>query len=367
MTSSRLRDLFDQAGQSPWLDNLKREYLLNGEFDRVISNGIRGLTSNPTIFQKAIQGSSLYDAQFSEAAQKGLTTEEIFWELVISDIADAADIFSSLHATSSGLDGYVSVEVSPQLAHDCEGTIAAAQLLHDRIGRRNVMIKIPATKECIPAIEEVVSRGINVNVTLIFGLERYQEVMDAYVRGVARMKSTQPTLVQEVSSVASFFISRVDSEIDRQLDALSSAEALRLRGKAAIAQAKIAYAMFGKSFGSSQWQALAQSGAQVQRPLWASTSTKNPDYPDTMYVDHLIGPHSVNTLPDTTMEAFRDHGSIAETITHDVDEAHRTLSALASLGINMSEVADKLEREGVASFAQSFVDVLQVLEDKRSQ
>jgi len=367
MTSSRLRELFDQTGQSPWLDNLKREYLLNGEFERVIANGIRGLTSNPTIFQKAIQGSALYDHQFSEVAEKGVTTEEIFWELVISDITDAADIFHPLYTSSSGLDGFVSVEVSPELAHDCDGTIAAAQNLHDRIGRRNVMIKIPATKACIPAIEEVISRGINVNVTLIFGLERYQQVMDAYIRGITRLKSSNPTLVQEVSSVASFFISRVDSEIDRQLDALSSEEASGLRGKAAIAQAKVAYAMFEKTFGSSQWQTLAQMGAQVQRPLWASTSTKNPEYPDTIYVDQLIGPHSVNTLPDSTMEAFSDHGSIEETITKNVDEAHRTLSALQSIGINMSEVADKLEREGVASFAQSFVDVLQVLEDKRSR
>ncbi|NBW91743.1 MAG: transaldolase [Actinobacteria bacterium] len=367
MTSSRLRELFDQTGQSPWLDNLKREYLLNGEFERVISNGIRGLTSNPTIFQKAIQGSALYDHQFLEVAEKGVSTEEIFWELVISDITDAADIFHPLYTSSSGLDGYVSVEVSPELAHDCDGTIAAAQNLHDRIGRRNVMIKIPATEACIPAIEEVISRGINVNVTLIFGLERYQEVMDAYIRGITRLKSLNSARVQEVSSVASFFISRVDSEIDRQLDALSSENALGLRGKAAIAQAKVAYAMFEKTFGSSQWQTLAQMGAQVQRPLWASTSTKNPEYPDTIYVDQLIGPHSVNTLPDSTMEAFSDHGSIEETITKNVDEAHRTLSALQSIGINMLEVADKLEREGVASFAQSFVDVLQVLEDKRNR
>lgn len=367
MTSSRLRELFDQAGQSPWLDNLKREYLLNGEFERVLANGIRGLTSNPTIFQKAIQGSSLYDEQYSEAAKRGLTTEEIFWELVISDITDAADIFHSVYRSSSGLDGYVSVEVSPRLAHDCAGTIAAAQNLHDRIHRRNVMIKIPATKAGIPAIEEVISRGINVNVTLIFGLERYQEVMDAYIRGIERLKVLHPHLVPEVASVASFFISRVDSEVDRQLDLLSSAEALSLRGKAAIAQAKVAYAMFEKTFGSTQWRALAQSGAQVQRPLWASTSTKNPDYPDTMYVDQLIGPHSVNTLPDLTMDAFSDHGFIEETITQHVDEAQRTLGALQSNGIYMSEVADKLEREGVDSFAQSFVDVLQVLEDKRNR
>ena len=365
MSSLRLRELFDQTGQSPWLDNLKREYLTNGEFERVLANGIRGLTSNPTIFQKAIQGSALYDDQFSALAKQGLSTEQIFWELVIADIVAAADIFNALYVSSSGLDGYVSVEVSPTLAHDCDGTVAAAQDLHDRIGRKNVMIKVPATKACIPAIEEIISRGINVNVTLIFGLDRYQEVMDAYIRGVERLKLTRPSLVSEVSSVASFFISRVDSEVDQRLVAMASEHSSSLKGKAAIAQAKVAYSLFEQTFGGERWRSLARSGAQVQRPLWASTSTKNPDYPDTMYVDELIGPHTVNTLPDTTMEAFSDHGTIKETISAGLHAANQTLSTLHDLGIDMTDVAEKLEREGVASFTQSFADVLGVLDAKR--
>ncbi|GDX20085.1 transaldolase [Actinomycetes bacterium] len=365
MSTSRLTDLFTVAGQSPWLDNLKREYIVNGDFARVLASGIRGLTSNPTIFQKAIQGSALYDEQFHESVQRGLSTEETYWELVVSDIVGALDIFGPLYVSSSGLDGFVSVEVSPGLAQDMDGTVAAAQELQDRIARPNVMIKVPATKACIPAIEEIISRGINVNVTLIFGLDRYQEVMDAYIRGLQRLRGTSPRKVQEVASVASFFISRVDSEVDKRLNAIGTQDALGLRGKAAIAQAKIAYEMFEQTFSGDVWRSLANLGAQVQRPLWASTSTKNPDYPDTMYVDELIGPHSVNTLPDATMEAFSDHGSIAETITSNVDAARKLLDDLSRLGIDMVSVAQQLEHDGVLSFQQSFNELLAVLEAKR--
>jgi transaldolase len=365
MSGNRLTDLFTVTGQSPWLDNLKREYIVNGDFARVLASGIRGLTSNPTIFQKAIQGSALYDDQFFKSVQRGLTTEETYWELVVSDIIGALDIFGPLYVSSSGLDGYVSVEVSPGLAQDMDGTVAAAQELQDRIARPNVMIKVPATKVCIPAIEEIISRGINVNVTLIFGLDRYQEVMDAYIRGLQRLGKTNPSKVQEVASVASFFISRVDSEVDKRLDAICTQDALDLRGKAAIAQAKIAYEMFEQTFSGEAWRSLAKLGAQVQRPLWASTSTKNPDYPDTMYVDELIGPHSVNTLPDATMDAFSDHGSIAETITSTVDGARKVLDDLSRLGIDMTSVAQQLEHDGVLSFQQSFNELLAVLEAKR--
>ena len=365
MSGNRLTDLFTVTGQSPWLDNLKREYIVNGDFARVLASGIRGLTSNPTIFQKAIQGSALYDDQFFKSVQRGLTTEETYWELVVSDIIGALDIFGPLYVSSSGLDGYVSVEVSPGLAQDLDGTVAAAQELQDRIARPNVMIKVPATKVCIPAIEEIISRGINVNVTLIFGLDRYQEVMDAYIRGLQRLGKTNPSKVQEVASVASFFISRVDSEVDKRLDAIGTQDALDLRGKAAIAQAKIAYEMFEQTFSGEAWRSLAKLGAQVQRPLWASTSTKNPDYPDTMYVDELIGPHSVNTLPDATMDAFSDHGSVAETITSNVDGARKVLDDLSRLGIDMTSVAQQLEHDGVLSFQQSFNELLAVLETKR--
>ena len=365
MSGNRLTDLFTVTGQSPWLDNLKREYIVNGDFVRVLASGIRGLTSNPTIFQKAIQGSALYDDQFFKSVQRGLTTEETYWELVVSDIIGALDIFGPLYVSSSGLDGYVSVEVSPGLAQDMDGTVAAAQELQDRIARPNVMIKVPATKVCIPAIEEIISRGINVNVTLIFGLDRYQEVMDAYIRGLQRLGKTNPSKVQEVASVASFFISRVDSEVDKRLDAIGIQDSFDLRGKAAIAQAKIAYEMFEQTFSGEAWRSLAKLGAQVQRPLWASTSTKNPDYPDTMYVDELIGPHSVNTLPDATMDAFSDHGSIAETITSNVDGARKVLDDLSRLGIDMTSVAQQLEHDGVLSFQQSFNELLAVLEAKR--
>jgi len=365
MSANRLTELFTVAGQSPWLDNLKREYIVNGDFARVLASGIRGLTSNPTIFQKAIQGSALYDDQFHESIQRGLSTEETYWELVVSDIIGALDIFGPLYVSSSGLDGFVSVEVSPGLAQDMDGTVAAAQELHNRIARPNVMIKVPATQACIPAIEEIISRGINVNVTLIFGLDRYQKVMDAYIRGLQRLSKTDPSKVQDVASVASFFISRVDSEVDKRLDAVGTADALGLRGKAAIAQAKIAYEMFENTFSGDVWRSLTKLGAQVQRPLWASTSTKNPDYPDTMYVDELIGPHSVNTLPDATMDAFSDHGSIAETITSNVDGARKVLDDLSRLGIDMNNVAHQLELDGVLSFQQSFNELLAVLEAKR--
>ena len=365
MSANRLTELFTVAGQSPWLDNLKREYIVNGDFARVLASGIRGLTSNPTIFQKAIQGSALYDDQFHESIQRGLSTEETYWELVVSDIIGALDIFGPLYVSSSGLDGFVSVEVSPGLAQDMDGTVAAAQDLHDRIARPNVMIKVPATQACIPAIEEIISRGINVNVTLIFGLDRYQKVMDAYIRGLQRLSKTDPSKVQDVASVASFFISRVDSEVDKRLEAIGTQDALGLRGKAAIAQAKIAYEMFEKTFSGDVWRSLTKLGAQVQRPLWASTSTKNPDYPDTMYVDELIGPHSVNTLPDATMDAFSDHGSIAETITSNVDGARKVLDDLSRLGIDMTNVAHQLELDGVLSFQQSFNELLAVLEAKR--
>lgn len=359
-----LVQLFEAGGQSPWLDNLKREYIEHGDFERVLASGIRGLTSNPTIFQKAIEGSDLYDAQFHQCLEQGLSVEDTYWELVKSDIVAAADIFRPLYDKSYGLDGYVSVEVSPELAHDTLGTIAAAQLLHDQIARPNVMIKIPATVEGLPAIEEVISRGINVNVTLIFSVHRYAEVMSAYIQGLTRLAATAPQRVADVASVASFFISRVDSEIDKRLQAIGSEGATQLMGKAAIAQAKIAYQMFERTFAGDVWKELSQAGAQVQRPLWASTSTKNPTYPDTMYVDQLIGTHSVNTLPDQTMDAFIQRGTIDITITRGVQDAHDVWASLSQFAIDPNQVAQKLETEGVASFQKSFRDLLAVLAAK---
>ena len=361
--SESLRKLSSDYGQSPWLDNLQRGYLTSGTLESLVERGVRGLTSNPTIFQKAIQGSADYDEQFRSEILKGSTAREAYWELVLQDIHGALDVFSDLYSQSNGTDGFVSVEVDPSLAHDTPGTLSAARLLHERISRPNVMIKIPATQQGLPAIREMIAEGRNVNVTLIFSLSRYQEVMDAYIEGLEqRMASGSP--VSNIASVASFFISRVDNEIDKRLDQLGTPSALALRGTAAINQARLAYAAFQKTFSGPRWEALAKAGASVQRPLWASTSTKNPSYPDTMYVDQLIGPDTVNTLPDATLEAFSDHGTLGRTIDQNIAVSKRQWAELAMNAIDVDEVAAQLEDEGVASFIKSFDELIGVLEDK---
>ena len=358
-----LKRLSTDHGQSPWLDNLQRGYLTSGTLAALVQRGVRGLTSNPTIFQKAIQGSADYDEQFRSEILKGSTAREAYWELVLQDIHGALDVFSDLYSQSNGTDGFVSVEVDPSLAHDTPGTLSAARLLHERISRPNVMIKIPATQQGLPAIREMIAEGRNVNVTLIFSLSRYQEVMDAYIEGLEqRMASGSP--VSNIASVASFFISRVDNEIDKRLDQLGTPSALALRGTAAINQARLAYAAFQKTFSGPRWEALAKAGASVQRPLWASTSTKNPSYPDTMYVDQLIGPDTVNTLPDATLEAFSDHGTLGHTIDQYLAISKRQWAELAMNAIDVDEVAAQLEDEGVASFIKSFDELIGVLEDK---
>ena len=360
-----LKRLSSEHGQSPWLDNLQRGYLTSGNLASLVERGVRGLTSNPTIFQKAIQGSSDYDEQFRSEIQKGSSAREAYWELVLQDIHGALDVFANLYTKSNGSDGFVSVEVDPSLAHDTAGTLSAARLLHERISRPNVMIKIPATQAGLPAIREMIAEGRNVNVTLIFSLSRYQDVMDAYIDGLEqRMASGSP--VSNIASVASFFISRVDNEIDKRLDALGTPPALALRGTAAVNQARLAYAAFQKTFSGPRWDALAKAGAAVQRPLWASTSTKNPAYPDTLYVDQLIGPDTVNTLPDATLEAFADHGTLARTIDQNIGVSRRQWAELAMNAIDVDEVAARLEAEGVASFIKSFDELIGVLEDKAS-
>ncbi|MDA3003711.1 MAG: transaldolase [Actinomycetota bacterium] len=365
--SDRLRRLFAEFGQSPWLDNLKRSYITSGELVSIRDTGIRGLTSNPTIFQKAIQGSNDYSVQFKSLTKQGLSPVESYWQLVLKDIHGALDVFAPLYESSKGLDGFVSVEVDPALAHDQANTLASARDLHIKISRPNVMIKIPATHECIPAIASMISEARNVNVTLIFSLERYQQVMDAYIDGIERLANDQPNKVGSVSSVASFFISRVDTEIDRLLATSASKDAASLLGTAAINQAKLAYEMFQKSFSGPRWNKLEKMGAKVQRPLWASTSTKNPNYPDTLYVDNLIGEHTVNTLPDSTVEAFTDHGNLKATILLDLDQAHEQWKRLETSGVNVSEVATKLEREGVSSFQKSFNELIDVLAQKAAE
>jgi transaldolase len=367
MTSSaRLVQLFEQEGQSPWLDNLKRSLISSGELEKVRDSGIRGLTSNPTIFQKAIQGSADYDEQFKTLIENRNPIIDSYWAMVLQDIHGALDVFSSVYESSGGADGFVSVEVDPNLALDESGTLAAGQHLWDTVQRPNLMVKIPATQPCIPAIRAMIAAGRNVNVTLIFSLDRYQKVMDAYIDGLED-RVVAGHSIQGVASVASFFISRVDSEVDARLESLGTSEALSLRGKAAIAQAVLAYEAFQTTFSGPRWNALVKIGAKVQRPLWASTSTKNPNYPDTLYVDQLIGPDSVNTLPDTTVDAFADHGTVARTIDLYVEQAHDVWQALQMIGIDMEDVAQKLEREGVASFQKSFTELIDALTEKAQQ
>lgn len=363
----RLKTLFSDFGQSPWLDNLKRSYITSGELASIRQSGIRGLTSNPTIFQKAIQGSDDYLGQLSTLTRQRASVIESYWQMVLQDIHGALDIFEPIFEESEGLDGYVSVEVDPALAHDQLNTLMSARELHSKIARPNAMIKIPATTECIPAIKTMISEGRNVNVTLIFSLERYQLVMNAYIEGLEILASSQPEKVSSVSSVASFFISRIDTEIDRLLEQSSAPTATSLLGTAAINQAKIAYKIFQETFSGDRWLKLKRLGAKVQRPLWASTSTKNPKYADTFYVDNLIGEHTVNTLPDATVDAFRDHGILSASITRDLHRAQEQWQELKQIGIDLVEVSNKLEREGVSSFQKSFDELISVLEQRASE
>lgn len=357
---TRLHQLFAEQGQSPWLDNIRRGWITSGELERWVRDGVRGLTSNPSIFQKAIEGSDAYDAEFRRAIADGLGVEDAYWRLVTSDIRAALEILRPVHERSGGLDGYVSVEVDPGLARDTVGTEAAARQLHDRLAAPNLYVKIPATVEGLPAIEHMIAEKRSINVTLIFSLERYDAVIEAYLRGLEAAEGD----LSGVSSVASFFVSRVDTEVDRRLEAIGTDEALALRGKAAVANAKMAYQLHLERFSGPRWEALVARGARPQRPLWASTSTKNPAYPDTKYVDELIGPGTVNTLPDTTLAAFEDHGTVARTLDRDVDEAREVLAALARVGVDMDDVTRTLEVEGVAAFEKSFVELLDVLRAK---
>ncbi|MCU1345004.1 MAG: tal [Acidimicrobiia bacterium] len=362
----RLVELHSEYGQSPWLDNLRRGFITSGELAKYRDRGIRGLTSNPTIFQKAIQGSADYDEQFRELVTAGGSIEDQYWALVTQDIRGALSVFEPVHTASHGEDGYVSVEVAPELARNTTGTVEAARHLHRTIDRPNLMVKIPATAEGVPAIQTMISDGRSINVTLIFSLDRYAEVMEAYISGLEQLAKDPDADLSQVSSVASFFISRVDVETDRRLEAIGTPEALALRGKAALAQGKLAYELFTKAFAGPRWEALAARGARLQRPLWASTSTKNPAYPDTLYVDNLIGPHTVNTLPDATIEAFADHGTLARTIDANLDEAHRVWDELGRIGVDVSDVARQLEEEGVSSFTKSFDELLTALKEKAS-
>ncbi len=363
-----LHDLYDQQGQSPWLDNLRRDWLQDGTLAGLVAKGIRGVTSNPTIFAKAISGQDTYDHEFGSLISTK-SVEDAYWDLVVGDINGALTILRPVYDSSQGGDGFVSVEVAPSLAHDTEGTIAAARDLHTRIDRPNVLVKIPATPEGVPSIQQMISEGHSINVTLIFSITRYDEVIEAYLSGLEALAASGVTDLSSVASVASFFISRVDTEVDHRIEAAAGRAAdgeklLALRGGAAVAQARLAYKLFTERFSGPRWDTLAAKGARVQRPLWASTSTKNPDYPDLAYVDTLIGPDTVNTMPDGTVADFLDHGTVARTIDSGIDEAEGLIAALAGAGIDMEDFAGTLETEGVASFAKSFDELMQSLTDK---
>jgi len=360
---SKLEQLYEDYGQSPWLDNLTRTYLRDGTMARMVAAGIRGVTANPTIFAKAIEGSSAYDHQFRSLIAAGQSVVDAYWQLAIDDTIDTLGMLRPTFEESGGTDGFVSLEVAPELAHDTEGTITAARDLHERISLPNLLVKIPATPEGVPAIRAMIAEGRSINVTLIFSLPRYAEVIEAYLSGLEGFAELggDPS---RVHSVASFFVSRVDTEVDRLLEALSTDEARFVKGHAAIAQAKLAYQLFSASFSGPRWETLSALGAHVQRPLWASTSTKDPSYPDTLYVDNLIGPDTVNTLPETTIAALEDHGTLLRTIDTGIAQARQVMERLRAVGIDMDDVGLILEERGVASFHESFAGVLEALDAK---
>jgi len=363
MTSPIARLL--EFGQSPWYDNLSRPLVARGDLQRMIDDdGIHGVTSNPTIIEKSLAaGEAEYEQQFRDLATTDQSIEEIYWAIVTHDIAAAADVLRPVHDATGGTDGFVSIEVAPDLAHDTPGTADSARDLHLRLARPNVMVKIPATEAGVPAIEEMISEGRNINVTLIFSLARYGAVIEAYQRGLERLLESGGDL-SAAHSVASFFVSRVDTECDRRLP-----EDSPRRGRVAVANAKLAYDLFRQRFSDSRWERLASHGAHVQRPLWASTSTKNPAYSETLYVDELIGRDTVNTLAQPSVDALRagrGHQE-ADTVERDIDGAREVIATLGDDGVNYDDVVETIEREGVDAFARSFRDCLDTLEKRRRE
>ena len=350
-----------EIGQGIWIDSISRDDLVDGgALERMIGDGVVGVTSNPTIFQKAISESSRYDEQLEEVSRETDDPKEIFLALAREDIRGACDILAPVHERTAGKDGYVSLEVSPGLAYDAPKTADEALRLHAMVDRKNLLVKIPATKPGLAAIEDVVANGKSVNVTLIFSLARYRAVARAYIRGLQRLVAAggDPS---EVASVASFFVSRVDSEADKRLDKVGRPD---LKGKLAIANARLAYAAFEEIFSGEDWEYLESKGAAKQRPLWASTSTKNPDYPDTIYVDNLVGPDTVNTMPAETLAATMDHGDIRPRIKEDIEDARRLPRILDEAGVDYDDVTGTLEREGVEKFVESFDEMLETIREK---
>jgi transaldolase len=359
MTTSPLQELH-ALGQSPWLDNLRRGWITSGELARWVDQGIRGLTSNPSIFAKAISTGTDYDEQFGDLVGAESAVLDAYWDLVVTDIEGALRLLRPVYDASDGVDGYVSVEVAPDLARDSAGTTDMARRLHQRIDEPNLFVKIPGTAEGLDPIQTMIAEGRSTNVTLIFSLDRYAEVMEAYLSGLEAAEGD----LSRIASVASFFISRVDTEVDRRLDEIGTPEALALRGKTAVAQGQVAYQRFLETFRGPRWEALAARGARVQRPLWASTSTKDPSYPDTLYVDELIGPDTVNTMPEDTIEAFVDHGTVARTVDAAPDRAQAVLDEVSDVGVDLDDVGRVLEDQGVAAFAKSFDELIDALDAK---
>jgi transaldolase len=366
MDNSRLHRLSEQ-GQSVWIDSISREWLRDGFLRKLIDeDAVVGVTSNPTIFQKAIASGDAYDEQMREVLVRTDDAKEIFWALAVKDIQDACDVLRPVFDAESGRDGYVSLEVDPTLAYDRDATLVEALHLHEIVNRPNLYVKIPATEPGLGAIEDAIARGKSINVTLIFSLDRYRAVAEAYIRGLERLVEAGGDPAP-VSSVASFFVSRVDTEADRRLDAIGTEEALALRGRLAIGNAKLAYRHYLQTFAGERWRRLEDAGASPQRCLWASTSTKNPAYRDVMYVEELIGPHTVNTMPLETVEAFQDHGEVRPTLEQGVEDAERLLADLERVGVDYDDVTDTLEREGVDKFAESFEQLLGGVRDKRGE
>jgi len=366
MAKTRLQEL-SELGQSVWIDYLSRDLLQTGELERMLrEDAVVGVTSNPTIFQKAISSGTRYDEQLKELLDDGEADDlkELYLKLTERDIAEACELLRPVWDEGGGRDGYVSWEVDPNLAYDYDATLAEAKRLHEIIERPNLFVKIPATKPGLGAIEEMIAAGRNINVTLIFSLQRHEEVMEAYLRGLERLIDSGGD-ASRVASVASFFVSRVDTEADKRLDAIGGRD--DLKGKLAVANARLAYQNWKRVFSGERWERLRAAGATPQRCLWASTSVKNPDYRDTMYVEELIGPDTVDTMPQETIEAFQDHGVVAETLERDLDGARRLFEELEGAGIDYDDVVDTLEREGVQKFADSFAELLEGIGSKRGE
>lgn len=350
------------AGVSLWLDDLSRERLETGNLQELVeTRNVVGVTTNPTIFAQALSRGDRYDAQMRRLAEEGRDVEESVFAVTTDDVREACDVLAPIYRQTRGQDGRVSIEVDPRLAVKGEETAEMARRLHRTVDRENVMIKIPATEEGLEPIAATLAEGISVNVTLIFSLERYRAVINAYLTGLERALE-QGRDLSKIHSVASFFVSRVDSEVDARLEQIGTEQALALKGRAGLANARLAYQVFQEAFSSERWKLLAEAGAVVQRPLWASTGTKDPAYPDTMYVDGLVAPDTVNTLPEKTLEAAADHAEVTgDTITGTYDESERVLNELEQLGISYQEVVEKLEREGVEKFVASWEELLETV------